>query len=121
MRPFCFRTMFGSGIIAAEEGCSADSASRTLHSRWIILRSRRRCARAKCCTAATLPVEVRRTLLPKSLQLRLVWCRDQESPILRRIIHKHPVLIFVLVIELADRLVLAEAGNSYDRSTDDLA
>ena len=87
----------------------------------IVLHSRRRCARAEGGAAAALPVEIRRALLPESLQLRLVGCLDQEAPILRWIVNEYPILILVLMVELADRLVLAEAGNSHDRSTDDLA
>ena len=61
------------------------------------------------------------SVLSKSLQLRLVGRRDQASLILRRIVNKLPLFIFVLVIELADCLILAKAGNSNDRGADDLA
>ncbi len=47
--------------------------------------------------------------------------RDHAAPVLRRIVNERPILIFVLVIELANRLLSDCARNSYDRAADNLA
>ena|SRR3984885_358702 len=94
-----------------------------------VLHSRRRRAEAIAAAktaaivaaAAGLPVEVGRALLAESLQLGLVRSHDDAATVHRRIIDKRPILILVLVIELADRLIFADAGNSYDGSADNLA
>ena len=82
--------------------------------------------RAKAAVAAGLPVaailtiQVRRAL-PESLQLGLVRRHDQASLILPWIVNKYPILVFLFVIELADRRIFAGGGDPYDRSADNLA
>ena len=70
--------------------------------------------------AARLPVdlaiEVRHILLTESLQ-RLIRRRDQLTAIGRRIVDELPLVVFVLVIELADRGIFADAGNADNGST----
>jgi len=62
-----------------------------------------------------LAVEVRHILLPESLK-RLIGRRDQLTAIGRWVVDELPLVVLVLVIELANRRILAHAANPYDRS-----
>ena len=114
------------GRIARRVGSAESTTGRRIRA---VLHSRRRRAEsiaaaktaAIVAAAAGLPVEVWRALLAESLQLGLVRSHDDAAPVHRRIINKRPILILVLVIELADRLIFADAGNSYDWPADNLA
>ena len=51
------------------------------------------------------------------LQCRLVRRQYQPPAVCGGIVDKLPLVVFVFVIELANRLVLAEAGYAHDRTT----
>ena len=70
---------------------------------------------------SVLPVDVLHSRLANSLQLRLVRRFDQHALILRRIVNKYPILIFLLLVEFANRRIFARRRYADDWSPNDLS
>ena len=62
-----------------------------------------------------LPIQVGVALNSELLQRRLVRRCDQKAAIERRVIHKLPLIVFLLVIEFADRPVFAQTRHAHNR------
>src|SRR5579863_3168198 len=106
MRPFIFAAK--ESLLLRRTRRSLIPVSSRSRRRRVVLHRRRRVSKA---VAESTIGSVASGL---HLHGRLIGRGDQKPPVKRRIVHKLPLIVFLLFIELADRVILACARDPDD-------